>query len=110
MGKSSEQSQMRAVQVLAQNAVLARALLEGVGAFARALGHRFAAGGRLMYTVLIPLLERLADPCPSVASSAAAAVGSLCLHSGYSGLEDLVPFASPCTLACDDIYRGCVTC
>ncbi|CAL8470133.1 g9675 [Coccomyxa elongata] len=77
-------------QVLAQNAVLAKALLEGVGAFARALGHRFAAGGRLMYTVLIPLLERLADPCPSVASSAAAAVGSLCLHSGYSGLEDLV--------------------
>ena len=85
--------------MIAENAVLARALLEGIGAFAHALGRRFAAGGRLMYTVLIPLLERLADPCPSVASSAAAAVGSLCLHSGYSSLEHLVPSTSPCSLA-----------
>ncbi len=70
--------------------MLTRALLEGVGAFARALGRRYAAGGRLMYTVLIPVLERLSDPCPSVASAASAAVGSICLHCGYAGLEELV--------------------
>lgn len=78
------------VQALAENAVLARALLEGVGVCARALGRRFAAGGRVMYTVLIPLMERLADPSPSVAAAAAAAVGSICLHCGYGGLEELV--------------------
>ncbi|KAK9915923.1 hypothetical protein WJX75_006066 [Coccomyxa subellipsoidea] len=77
-------------QVLAENALLARALLEGVGAFGRALGRRYAAGGRLMFTVLIPALERLADPCPSVASAASAAVASICLHCGYTGLEELV--------------------
>ena len=78
------------VQVLAENALLARALLEGIGAFGRALGRRYAAGGRLMFTILIPALERLADPCPSVASAASAAVASICLHCGYAGLEELV--------------------
>lgn len=77
-------------QALAENAVLARSLVEGVGAMARALGPRFAARGRLMYTVLIPLFERLADPCPSVAAAAHAAVDSLCLHCGYRGLDALV--------------------
>ncbi len=77
-------------QALAENAVLARTLVEGVGALARALGPRFAARGALMYTVLIPLFERLADPCPSVAAAAHTAVDSLCLHCGYSGLDALV--------------------
>ena len=86
-------------QVLGENALLARVLLEGVGAFARALGGRYRASGRLMYTVLIPLLERLADPCPSVSAAAAAAIGSLCVHSGYASFDELVgisPLSAPC--------------
>ena len=76
---------MYALQVLGENALLARVLLEGVvGVFARALGARCRADGRLMYTVLIPVLERMADPCPSVSAAAAAAIGSLCAHGGYS--------------------------
>lgn len=77
-------------QVLGENALLARVLLEGVGSFARALGMRYRRNGRLMYTVLIPVLERLADPCPSVSAAAGAAMGSLCLHSGYSSFNELV--------------------
>ena len=77
-------------QVLGENALLARVLLEGVGVFARALGARCRADGRLMYTVLIPALERMADPCPSVSAAAAAAIGSLCVHGGYSTFNELV--------------------
>ena len=79
-----------ALQVLGENALLARVLLEGVGVFARALGARCRADGRLMYTVLIPVLERMADPCPSVSAAAAAAIGSLCVHCGYSTFDELV--------------------
>ena len=79
-----------ALQVLGENALLARVLLEGVGGFARALGTRCRADGRLMYTVLIPVLERMADPCPSVSAAAAAAIGSLCAHGGYSTFDELV--------------------
>ena len=68
---------------MGENAVLIRALLEAVGTFARLLGRRFSTNGLILRKVLLLLLERLADPCPSVASSAAAAVGSLCLHCGY---------------------------
>ena len=78
------------VQVLGENSLLARVLLEGVGVFARALGTRCRADGRLMYTVLIPVLERMADPCPSVSAAAAAALGSLCVHGGYSTFDELV--------------------
>ena len=76
--------------MLGENALLARVLLEGVGGFARALGARCRADGRLMYTVLIPVLERMADPCPSVSAAAAAAIGSLCAHGGYSTFDELV--------------------
>ena len=78
------------LQVLGENALLARVLLEGVGVFARALGARCRSNGRLMYTVLIPVLERMADPCPSVSAAAAAAIGSLCAHGGYSTFDELV--------------------
>ena len=81
---------MCALQVLGENALLARILLEGVGAFARTLGVCCRANSRLMYTVLIPVLERLADSCPSVSAAAAAAIGSLCLHCGYSTFDELV--------------------
>ena len=78
------------LQVLGENALLARVLLEGVGVFARALGARCRADGRLMYTVLIPVLERMADPCPSVSAAAAAAIASLCMHGGFSTFDELV--------------------
>ena len=88
-------------QVLGENALLARVLLEGVGAFARALGGRYPASGRLMYTVLIPLLERLADPCPSVSAAAAVAIGSLCVHSSYASFDELVGL---CTFSAPQLY------
>ena len=70
-------------QVLGENAVLIRAMLEAVGVFARVLGPPFASSGVILRKVLLLLLERLGDPSPSVAASAAAALGSVCLHCGY---------------------------
>ena len=85
--------------MLGENALLARVLLEGMGAFARALGRRYRESGRLMYTVLIPLLERLADPCPSVSAAAAAVIGSFCMHCGYPSFDELVhPRTIPCIM------------
>ncbi|DBA77508.1 hypothetical protein WJX77_009976 [Trebouxia sp. C0004] len=77
-------------QALGENAVLIRALLEAVGTFARVLGPRFASNGLILRKVLLLLLERLADPCPSVAASAGAALGSLCLHCGYPSRQALL--------------------
>ncbi|CAL5218647.1 g350 [Coccomyxa viridis] len=88
--QDDSKAQCLSPQVLGENALLARVLLEGVGAFARALGGRYPASGRLMYTVLIPLLERLANPCPSVSAAAAVAIGSLCVHSSYASFDELV--------------------
>ncbi len=78
------------IQVLGENAVLIRALLEAVGTFARVLGPRFATSGLILRKVLLVMLERLADPCPSVATSAAAAIGALCLHCGYPSRQALL--------------------
>lgn len=77
-------------QVLGGNALLIRAMLEAVGVFARVLGPPFASRGVIMRKVLLVLLERLADPCPSVASSAAAALGAVCLHCGYPSRRALL--------------------
>ncbi|DBA68248.1 TPA: hypothetical protein ACH3X2_013864 [Trebouxia sp. C0005] len=77
-------------QALGENAVLIRALLEAVGTFARVLGPRFASNGLILRKVLLLLLERLADPCPSVAASAGAALGSLCLHCCYPSRQALL--------------------
>ena len=77
-------------QVLGENAVLIRAVLEAVGTFARMLGSRMASNGLILRKVLLLLLERLADPCPSVAASAGAALGALCLHCGYPSRQALL--------------------
>jgi hypothetical protein len=69
-------------QVLGENALLSRALAECCGAIARGLGPRMAATGRLMRCVLLPLLERLADPCPLAAQAAGVALGAVCTHCG----------------------------
>lgn len=65
-------------------------MLEAVGVFARVLGPRFVSSGVILRKVLLLLLERLGDPCPSVASSAAAALGVLCLHCGYPSRRALL--------------------
>ncbi len=65
------------VQALGENVLVLRAALEAVGGVARAVGPRFAASGRLLRTVLVPLLERLSDPATPVAASAAAALSSV---------------------------------
>lgn len=77
-------------QVLGENAVLIRAVLEAVGVFARVVGPRFASSGFILRRVLLVLLERLADPCPSVATSAAAALAAVCLHCGYPSRQALL--------------------
>ena len=77
-------------QVLGRNALLVRAACEAVGTAARSVGPAFSSDGRLLRPALLPLLERLADPCPSVAASAAAAVGSICLHCGPPTFQQLV--------------------
>ena len=58
-------------QVLGENVMLLRVLLESVGAAARAAGPRFASSGRLLRTVLLPTLERLgAQRAPTVVPQA----------------------------------------
>jgi hypothetical protein len=81
------------LQVLGANALLLRSLIDCVGTAARCAGPAFCSGSstRLLRTSLLPLLERLADPCPLVSSAAAGALDSICRHSGYPlGLSQLV--------------------
>ena len=73
------------LQALGENVILIRSLLEGVGVCARALGQAFATRGTPLRLVLLPLLERLGDPCPSVVATADDAISSVCLHCGYTG-------------------------
>ncbi|KAK9788844.1 hypothetical protein WJX73_002626 [Symbiochloris irregularis] len=88
---AQDESQQRLTpQVLAENAVLARALLEGVGVCARACGPRFASSGKLLRQVLLPLLERLGDGCTAVAAAAHDVLACLCANCGYAGQQALV--------------------
>lgn len=84
------------MQVLAENALLVKALLEGVGVCARACGPRFASSGQLLRPVLLPLLERLGDGCSAVAAAAQDALACLCANCGYSG-QQVWTLASSCT-------------
>ena len=67
-----------------------RALLDAVGVAARVLGPSLSDPGTQLRVMLLPLLERLGDPSPSVAAAASDAVASICQHCGYVGLQDLV--------------------
>ena len=51
------------MQVLGENVMLMRVLLEAVGAVARSVGSRFATTGGLLRAVLLPALERLGEGC-----------------------------------------------
>lgn len=66
--------------------LLLRALVDAPGAAARALGPVFSSG-TLLRPVLLPLLERLVDPCFLVAEAAEASLRSICLHAGYAAAE-----------------------
>ncbi|GAX83180.1 hypothetical protein CEUSTIGMA_g10606.t1 [Chlamydomonas eustigma] len=78
-------------QTLAMNILLSRCLLDSVGTMARCLGAE-RMRDKVLRTVLLPLMERLADPASAVRSAAEGALASLCLHCGYSqgGLGQLV--------------------
>jgi hypothetical protein len=73
------------LQVLGENVILIRSLLDAVGCCARVLGPAFATSGTPLRLVLLPLLERLGDPCPSVTATADDAISSICLHCNYQG-------------------------
>lgn len=76
--------------MLAENTVLIKAMLEAVGTFASILVTSVATNGLLLRNSLLLLLERLADPCQGVASSAGVALGTLCLHCGHPSRQALL--------------------
>lgn len=72
-------------QDLGSNALMLRSLAEASGAAGRVLGTRLGGTGRTLRGVLIPLLERLADPCALVAGAAGNALTCISHHCGYGG-------------------------
>lgn len=76
------------LQAAGENALLVRALLEAAGATARALGRRF--NGRPLRAALLPIAERLGDPCAAVAGAAAAACSAAVAASGAHDLAACV--------------------
>jgi hypothetical protein len=73
-------AQPLSAQQLGEHALALRVLLDAVGSLAVVLGPRFAANGRVLRPLLMPLLERLGDPCAFVAAAAGGACAAVCLH------------------------------
>lgn len=73
-------AQPLSAQQLGEHALALRVLLDAVGSLAVVLGPRFAANGRVLRPLLMPLLERLGDPCAFVAAAAGGAAAVVCLH------------------------------
>ena len=89
------------LQALGENVILIRSLLDAVGCCARVLGPPFASEGTPLRVILLPLLERLGDPCPSVATTADDAITSICLHCNYPGKSHLSQhIISRCKVIC----------
>lgn len=69
------------------NAVLQRTMLHCIGTCARAVGPRCARNGRILRAILIPLFEKVADPCPLVSVPALTALHCIVYYCGYSNTE-----------------------
>lgn len=78
------------LQELGTNVMLIRSLLDAVGAIAQVLGSEYASSGSFLRTALLPLLERLGDPCPAAAAAAQEIITVICAACGYLGLQNLV--------------------
>ena len=77
------------------NALLQRAILDCIGTSACALGVQFTSNGRLVRSILLPVVQKSGDPCRTVAASADTAIQAICTFCGYSnsttgGLRQLV--------------------
>ena len=76
------------------NALLQRAILDCIGTSARALGSLFTTNGRLVRSILLPVVQKMGDPCRIVASSADTTIQAICTFCGYCekhrGLRQLV--------------------
>lgn len=64
------ESPVHFLQTLGGNALVQKALLEMIGVCAKITGRNFATSGCTLRIVLMPVLERLGDPCPLVQSAA----------------------------------------
>lgn len=73
------------IRKLGYNILLLRSALECIGSCASAMGNEFSKHGQLVRLVLLPLLEKLADPAPLVVSSCEASLQCICTHCGYDG-------------------------
>ncbi|KAG7670538.1 hypothetical protein Ndes2526B_g00298 [Nannochloris sp. 'desiccata'] len=77
------------------NALLQRAILDCIGTSSRALGLQFTSNGRLIRSILLPVIQKLGDPCRIVAASADTTIQAMCTFCGYAqtttgGLRQLV--------------------
>lgn len=75
------------LQEIGVNYILICSLLDAIGTCARALGTEYGTSGPLLRTTLVPLLERLGDPLPAVATAAEEVLQAVCASCGYSGLQ-----------------------
>lgn len=82
---TSSSSSSSIMKHLGSNVLLQRAALECIGTAARVVGITLFTNGKFMRLVLLPLFEKLADASPLVASSADAALTSICVHCGCNG-------------------------
>ena len=78
------------LQALSANVVLSKSLIEAIGAFALACGPVYAESGILIRATLLPLIERLGDPCQSIRAAAELGTSLLCSACGYEGLNTLI--------------------
>jgi hypothetical protein len=65
--------------------MLLRGLCDCLGSCARSKSSGLPSHGPLLRTMLLPLLDRLSDPCPLVSDAATTALISICRHGGYPG-------------------------
>lgn len=87
--RGSSMVDMAILHVLQDNAMLQQVLVEGIGVFGQSLGKTFEDEGYLAL-VLYPLLEKLASTNSNVSYAADLALRTICYHSGYLSVKELV--------------------